>query len=168
MKLLIKPSIIGISTATLWFISRLKFGLFADKADEGLMASGTIAFLFFVYGLMAAFIMAKVWTEWRDMEDAVRNKDEQKFLDLKDQRIPRTLRILLITFSMFIIISFFIAGFQNIIKGAFSLFAVSFMLATVWEILMDLDDYFTGEWNIKMESLPGEWRTKYFKHLKAE
>lgn len=162
MKLLIKPAILGLVALGIWILLRFQFGILADKADEGIMASGTIAFLFFVYGLMAAFIMAKVWTEWREIETAVRERDEKKFVDLKDQRVPRTLKMLLIIFSIFIAVAFFLSGFQNSIKGVFSVFAIVFMLTVVWEVLMDLDDYFTGEWNIDIHALPEAWQSKYF------
>ncbi len=161
MKLLKRPLVLSLVITGIWLLLRTH-GLFSGKADEGAMSSGTIAFLFFVYGLMAAFVMAKVWTEWREMEDAVRHEDEKKFVDLKDQRIPKTLKMLLFIFSVFIAAAFFIIGFEDVVKGVFSVFSVVFMLTTVWEVLMDLDDYFTGEWNINIDSLPKEWQTKYF------
>jgi hypothetical protein len=164
MKLLIMPVALAFVATVFWMLLWLNgFEIVSNKADEGLMSSGTIAFLFFIYGLLAVFVMAKVWGEWCDMETAVRKGDEEKFLDLKDRRVPRTLKMLLVVFSLFIVAAFFVSGFESAVKGAFSIFAVVFMLTAVWNVLMDLDDYFTGEWNVEISSLPTEWQSKHFK-----
>ncbi len=154
-KPLAKIIILSLTNMFLWFMLRsLDLGKFI-RGDEGVMSSGTIAFLCMVYALLAAFVTATVWSQWVAIEEAVKMKNYEKFMQDKDRRIPNTLKFLLSMFSVFVVAAFFFLYFQNGLSGGFSIFAVTMAVLTVWTVIMDLDDPFTGVWNVKV---PEDWK----------
>ena len=156
MKLLIKPLVISLVSTGLWFLLRfLGLGDFIQGDEGGAMPSGTIAFLGVIYALLAAFTTANVWSQWVAVEEAVKTGDRQKFLQNKDKRIPGTLKSLLLMFSVFLVIGFYLLYFKNPLPGGFSIFAATMAVSAVWAVIMDLDDPFTGAWNVQ---IPREWR----------
>ena len=108
-----------------------------------------------IYALLAAFTTANVWSQWVAVEEAVKTGDRQKFVQNKDKRIPETLKLLLLMFSVFLVVGFFLLYFKNPLPGGFSIFAVTMAVSAVWTVIMDLDDPFTGVWNVQ---IPEEWR----------
>ena len=154
MRFLIKPLVLSSVSTGLWFFLRL-LGL-GDliQGDEGGMSSGTIAFVGVIYALLAAFTTANVWSQWVAVEEAVKTGNHEKFLQNKDKRIPGTLKALLLMFSIFLVVGFFLLYFKNPLPGGFSIFAVTMAVSAVWAVIMDLDDPFTGTWNVQ---IPEEW-----------
>ncbi len=154
MQLIFKPLVLSLVSTGLWFLIRfLGLGHFI-QGDETALSGGTIAFLGVIYALLAAFTTANVWSQWVAIEEAVKTKDHQKFLQSKDKRIPGTLKLLLLMLSVFLVVGFYLLYFRNPLPGGFSIFAVTMAVSAVWVVIMDLDDPLTGIWNVEV---PREW-----------
>jgi len=155
MKIFLKPLVLSVLGTGLWILLRT-WGLDEYlQGDEGAIASGLVAFLAVAYALFAAFLFATVWSQWVAVEEAVRVKDRQKFDLHKDKRIPRTAKALLLLFSFFLVGAFYLLSFRHLATGGFSIFAVIMVIITYWQVILDLDDPFTGIWNVEV---PKEWR----------
>ena len=156
MKLLTKPLVLSLASTGLWFLLRfIGLGDFIQGDEGGAMPSGTIAFLGVIYALLAAFTTANVWSQWVVVEEAVKTGDHQKFILNKDKRMPGTLKLLLLMFSIFLVVGFYLLYFKNPLPGGFSIFAVTMAVSAVWVVIMDLDDPFSGIWNVQV---PEKWR----------
>lgn len=155
MRLIIKPLIVAAIVSILWFV---RYGLFgsndAIKADEAVLVSGTIPILAIFYALLAAFTFATVWQQWVAVEEAVKTRNKKEFLKHKDKRMPATIKLLLSLFSVLLVAAFFIISFKSLLTGLYSIFAVTLALSIYWSVIMDLDDPFSGVWNVR---LPKEW-----------
>ena len=136
------------------------------QGDEGAVASGLVAVVAVAYALYAGFIFVNVWSQWTTIEEAVKTykvatdevtKDQahQKFILNKDKRIPKTAKILLFVFSLFLVVAVYLLYFQNSIPGGYAIFTVIMIVSTYWTVIMDLDDPFSGIWNVQV---PEEWR----------
>ena len=156
MKILIKPISLALVISAIWLAIRLSVGFNQNvKLDEGVMVSGTIASLAIFYALLAAFAFATAWQQWVAVEEAVKTKDQQAFLKHKDKRMPRTVKALILLFSVLLIGAFFLISFKNILNGLYSIFSITLALSIYWVVIMDLDDPFDGDWNIQV---PKEWQ----------
>lgn len=154
MKLIGKPLGIALVCTALWLVLRLWLGTYLS-GDEGVMAGATIAFLAIAYALFAGFLFVTVWGQWNAVEDAVRTKNLEKFTELKDKRIPPTVKFLLVIFSALLVGAFFLLSFQHLLTGSFAIFSVSLVVSLYWAVIMDLDDPFNGIWNVEV---PSDWK----------
>ncbi len=160
LRILIKPLIFSVVVVLIWYFINYLFGssffLSNLKLDEGIMASGTIAILGIFYALLTAFVFTTVWQQWVAIEESIKTKNKEEFIKHKDKRIPFTVKLLVFLFSVFLILAFFLISFKNIITGVFSIFVISFILFIYWQVILDLDDPFTGIWNV---NVPKEWQS---------
>jgi hypothetical protein len=153
--ILIKPFVISVIVSVLWVLIYNYIGFNSNlKLDEGIMASGTIALLGVFYALLTAFVFATVWQQWVSIEDAIKTRNKEEFIKHKDKRVPFTVKLLIVIFSFFLIVAFFLISFKNLILGVFSIFVITFILSMYWQVITDLDDPFTGIWNVEV---PKEW-----------
>lgn len=127
------------------------------SGDEGAMSSGTIAFLGIAYSILAGFLFVNVWQQWNLVNEACTPGalDKKKFDENKNKRIPETVKSLWLIFSVIMIASFFCLYFKNALPAMLTIFAVTFVINVYWEVVLDLDDPFTGVWKV---TVPGEWK----------
>lgn len=166
MKLFLKPAALALLVGLLWTGYRILFGeMEALKADEAIMASAVVPIIGIGYVIFAGLIASTVWGEWKGMLAAIEAKDEDAFVRLKDQRLSPHVKMLIRVFSGLLLFPiFFLFSYKNLVMGIFTTFGIMFMLLIYWEIINDLDDYFSGVWNINVNKIPEEWRKKY--HIK--
>jgi hypothetical protein len=62
--------------------------------------------------------------------------------------------MLLLIFSLLLLGAFFFMHFKSLLNGVYTIFAISLGLALNWNVIMDLDDPFTGLWNVE---IPNDW-----------
>lgn len=169
MKLFIRPIVLSVLSTGIWIVLKI-LGLDQYiEGDEGAMASGTIAFLGIIYALLTAFTTATVWSQWLAVKKAVETykaakkagdetamaQAHQKFILNKDKRIPGTLKLILLMFSIFAVLGFYLLYFRNPLPGGFAIFTATMAASGLWGLIMDLDDPFTGVWNVEV---PEEWK----------
>lgn len=157
MKLFVRPLLIALIATSLWLSLRYGVGQYLND-DEGVLVSGTIAFLAVVYALLTGLTLVTVWGQWNTVQDALHKKDREAFDTMKTKRIPGTLKALLFLFSSLLLGAFWLVSFTHAVAGGYTIFAVSIVLAVAWEVIMDLDDPFEGVWNIDPKEIPEEWK----------
>ena len=150
MKLLIKPLVLSVVLAGLWILFRFLGLDNYIQGDEGTIASGTVAFLAVAYALFAGFLFVTVWSQWVAIEEAIRDMDLKKFNLHKDKRLPGTVKTLLLMFSILLVVAFFLLSFRHLLTGGFSIFVATLVVSTYWRVILDLDDPFTGIWNVNV------------------
>ena len=115
------------------------------------------------YVIFAGLVASTVWGEWKGIIAAIDAKDENAFIRLKDQRLSPHIKLLIMVLSgVWLFPIFFLLSYKVVAIGVFATFAITLILVIYWEVINDLDDYFTGVWNIDIKKLPKEWREKYF------
>ena len=166
MKLLWKPLVVSILVVLGWVGYRLLLGsLDSLKADEAIMAGAIVPIIGIGYVIFAGLVASTVWGEWKGIVAAIDAKDEEAFIRLKDQRLSPHVKLLVGVFSGLLLFPIFsLLPYKAIATGGFANFAITFILLIYWEVINDLDDYFSGVWNIDITKLPEVWREKYFNH----
>lgn len=160
MQLILVPFVISILMSLCWGIFHYftASDLVYLKQDEGLLVV-VITIIGIGYVLFASSVDGIVWSEWKGMLSAIAIHDKKEFIRLKDQRMSPHVKALMFVFSFLLLVPlFFLTVYNTFVIGAFSIFAVMFILTAHWLIVRDLDDYFSGVWKIDVNSLPEDWR----------
>ena len=124
------------------------------KSDAEIMSSGTINVLIVLYGLIYAFIINKVWTQWNELKHAIKTGDKNTFEKYCEERIPTALHFLIIFLAILIFGGLFLHPFASFINGLYSIFSTSLALVVCYEVAKDLDDPFVGIFNL---DVPPDW-----------
>jgi hypothetical protein len=163
MLLLKRPVALAVAVLAFWLLLRWG-GVAADqptllKADEAVLVSGFFTPMTVLIALLAAAVFTKVWSEWMEVRNAVKGekKDEEAFMKYVDERIPPTVKAALLILFGALLGAFFLLHIQSLVVGSYIIFALTFALAFYWEVIMDLDDYWTGVWNIRLDDVPEAW-----------
>jgi len=154
LRLLLWPFVLSFLNTGVWVGLRYLGISSLISGDEGVMVSGTNALGIVLYALLAGFITVTVWNQWEAVHDAVKSKDREKFKLYKNKRLPKPLKMLLALYSLYIAGGFHLTLYRNLLDGVYTAFGIALLLSTVWAVVMDLDDPFTGFWNVKV---PKEW-----------
>lgn len=155
-KLLWQPLVITATVYVAWLLSApMRLGF---VADVGALTSGTIPILAIAYAIIAGLLLQKVILEWFELEHAARTENKPKFLEYVHRQLPTTVYMLLWIISSAPIGAFFLVSFSSLVTGSFSIIVITFVITTVNATITDLDDYFSGVWNIDINTLPKEWR----------
>lgn len=164
MKLLWKGLTLSIIVTLLWVAYQLIPGARDRfKADETIMASAIVPIIGIGYVIFVSLVASTVWNEWKGILMAIETKNEQDFVRLKDQRLSPHIKLLIKVLSVLLLLPiFFFFSYKSLAVGTYTIFSITLILAAYWEIISDLDDYFSGVWNIDINKLPKEWREKYF------
>lgn len=166
MKLLLKPLVLAVAVALTWILYNKYIILGAKdllKADETIMSSAIVPIIGIGYVIFAGLVASTVWTEWKGMIAAIDAVDENAFIRLKDQRLSPHVKLLIVVLSvLWLFPIFFLFSYKALVTGVFATFSITLILGIYWEVINDLDDYFTGVWNIDLNKLPKEWMEKYF------
>lgn len=161
MQLIKRPILLAILAIILWLAAHQLGGVEQKellKADETIMTSGFITTLTVIVALLAAAVFTKVWTEWSEVRNSLKEeKSEKTFNKYVDERIPPTVKSAIIILFFSLLGAFYILSVASIVTGVYMVGSITFALSFYWEVLMDLDDYWTGAWNIDIRDVPDEW-----------
>ena len=155
MPFLERPVVGSLGAVMLWLILR---GILPDlKEDENIVRT-TIGTLTTMWVFLTGAVLVKAWSKWSTVDNAV-GIDFEVFRKNKDQRILITgFATALYIISGLFIGSFFLLKFTYVLTAVCAIGGVSFVVMTCIEIIKDLDDPFTGLWNIR--ELPDDWKEK--------
>lgn len=157
MKLSIGPFVLAAMVVGLWVGLRILGLNRLIEGDEGSMAGAAAPILGVFYAIFATFLIVTVWSQWNDVKDAVQSEDWKKYLLHKDKRIPGTLKRLFLMLSIFLVGALMLIYWRHLLTGGFTIFTISAAVSACWMAIMDLDDPFTGEWNVK---IPDGWEER--------
>lgn len=149
-----------LQSATLAAISLLAFSDFVNpittKSDEGIVVALFTAIVV-VWGLLSAFLYARVDEEWKKTQTAVLQDDFETFRVEAPKRIPRTFQMLYVVVAGITVLTswgFHIASLITLLI----FFWFNFLVAFVYFVIKDLDDPLSGVVNV--EGIPKEWLEK--------
>ena len=169
MQLIKRPLLTSFLLTILWLITR-RLGsvdqLSLIKADETILTSGFITALTVFVALISAAVFQKVWSEWGDVRNSILDHDEKAFNKYADERVPTTVKAALFILFLALLGAFFILQISSVIVGIYIVSSMVFAISFYWEVIMDLDDYWTGAWNIDINLVPDEW--EWAREHKAE
>ncbi|MBI5732662.1 hypothetical protein HY967_01740 [Candidatus Jorgensenbacteria bacterium] len=149
MQLFKRPIVITIMSVGLWLLGRhLDVFRFLSENDE-VGISATITTLGLIYWLVAAAVLATVWSQWIQTEDAAFEKNSKRFWELAERRMPKPVKTVLAFISFFLWAAFFFMPYNSIFAGVFTILSITTTLSLVWEIAVDLDNPLSGIWRIK-------------------
>ncbi|OGY89587.1 MAG: hypothetical protein A2677_03995 [Candidatus Komeilibacteria bacterium RIFCSPHIGHO2_01_FULL_52_14] len=159
-RLFARPAITATLMVCVWTILR-RFGVHLDKQDEQILSNGVIPTLGVVYGIMAAHVLSTVWKEYKLVEYCVTHNDFQKFMEIRDVRIPQVIHSLLATLATTIVICFLALDYRQFAAGFISIYSITFVMILYQTVAVQLDNPFTGLWNVRvpqswMAAKPGE------------
>lgn len=162
MGLIRRPFVFTVVAVALWLLVQQLGGLDKPeliKQDETIMTSGFITALSLFIALLASGVFLKVWSEWIEVRNAIRStkQDEEIFMRYADERLPSTVKAAIIILFVFLLGAFFILHIASVVTGIYITFGITFALTFYWEVIMDFDDYWTGEWNIDIRMVPDDW-----------
>lgn len=151
------PAIIAMLLGLLYMAARPYLNPYI-QGDEGAMTSGTIAVYGMLYAIVGGFAVFEVLRQWNAVFEAYKAHDKVKYDENVDKRLPWHLKASWAATSVLLCWSFVLTHWSNGLTASFSVIGVIFVTVFWWRVAMDLDDPFTGIWNIP--PIPRDWWNK--------
>jgi hypothetical protein len=156
LRFLIVPLILAVCSTSLWYLlHHQKIIPIIPDADVDYMSSGVISILGIFYAVASGFIISTVWRQFVYVEEAITVGSKEEFIRHKNKRIPNTIKIMFIIYSCILLFAFYITHVTTSSIGIFSIFSITYCLVLNFQIIIDLDDPFTGLWIVKV---PKHWQ----------
>lgn len=114
-----------------------------------------LPFCFFLYVIFASVAVASVFDRWKTLSGAVVCRDLDTFLQYRDERLPILMHILIGAPSILLAAFVMVLDYGETAWGAAAVFAVVYMLALVWSIAIELDDFHRAIWF--QAKVPDHW-----------
>ncbi|MCA9353145.1 hypothetical protein KC901_03100 [Patescibacteria group bacterium] len=153
--IVIKPILAGAVAMLTWRFVILPLELYFEDPFEPILFI-VLPFAGFIYVIFASIAVQSVFDQYKEVSKAVVKKNIEGFLPYRDEQLPIMIHILLVAPS--IVIVFFTLAFnyhENIPLGMATNFSIVFVLAMVWVIATELDDFKKSIWF--KEKIPQEW-----------
>lgn len=104
--------------------------------------------------LFSAWFLTKADDEWKEVAEAVAKQDIKAFMLEAPKRLPTSIRVLYLTISVLVVLSFHLFHIESILVLTEIQFGVGFLVVTTVLVLLDLDDPLKGIINVEA---PKEW-----------
>jgi hypothetical protein len=153
---LIIPTILALLSTSFWYLLHHQQIIpIAPDADIDYMSSGVISVLGIFYAVASGFIIATVWKQFVFVEEAIKVGSKEEFIRHKDKRIPNTIKIMFVIYSCILLLAFYMTHVSTSTIGIFSIFSITYCLVLNYQIMIDLDDPFSGLWIV---DVPKQWK----------
>ncbi len=154
--LLLWPLIIATGVVLVWYQLRLR-GYHFSHADESALVGAVIMTFAVLFSITGAFVLNTIWEKYRMVVLCIFQKDKERFLFYRDERIPVLLHLLLFSFSFPLLGMIAMLDYKEVLSGMIAVFSVSFGLSLYWIAAVELENPVNSPW-IK-ERIPKEWLT---------
>lgn len=145
---------IGIICALIqYLISSCNFTY--NKEAENVILFLPMAFAFFVYVIFAGYAINRVLDESKIVSRAIVIKDLDTFLSYRDEQLPILFHLPLVAVSLIIVFFAIFFPYPDVIIGMSSVFSLVFIMALLFLITEELDNYENSIWF--REKTPKEW-----------
>jgi hypothetical protein len=156
LKMLLYPIPAVIIILTIWYFFFYSFNVYFRNDDTTLaIISVWISVFGILYGLLAATIFNTVWTEYKTMRLAVKRRDLDMFMELRDEEMSPLVHTMLIVLSGSVLLAFMILPYQSLLGGLLFVGSTSYLFILIFFIVLEIDDPCSGTWLI--QSTPKEW-----------
>lgn len=150
----LKAIVVGIICAFSQYIVAY-YGFSFKKEAESAILFLPLAFAFFVYVIFAGYAISRVLEESKLISKAIVMKDLDTFLTYRDEQLPILIHLPLGVVSIVIIFFALFFPFPEGIIGAVSVFSLVFIMALLFMVTKELDNYESSIW-FKVKT-PKEW-----------
>ena len=154
--LLLIPTVISLGISLLWYVLvyRQKWDLGDGMVD--IIATALLPVFGIIYGIVVANIAVQtVWSEYKTMRTAVKRYDLDTFMDLRDEDLSPLIRMICGSIAFGLLAGFMVLKYPNGWAGTVIVFFVTFYLALIHAVIIEIDDPCSGIWYIK--NIPEEW-----------
>lgn len=149
--------ILGVMGSGGWYYLLYKYDFHFVEKLEGIVTAAWIPQFGILYSLLIAIAVNTVWSEYKAMRTAIKRYDFETFIDLRDENLSPVVKLILGTFSLAVLIGFLFLKYPDAMSGMVIVFGVSFLLALMLVVIVEIDDPCAGVWFIK--SIPDAWLT---------
>jgi hypothetical protein len=137
------PGSVGAITVLLWQYVRLHH-LYMDKADTPITIGVTLMGV--IYAIFAGTTINTTWEKYKKISSAVVRKNKADFLELRDEKMPIRLHILLGGLAIIIQFYMMMATYEDIQAGETIVFVTAFSLCLVGMVAIELDNPMKSTW----------------------
>ncbi len=153
--LCIWPVLIGVAGSLAWYQWLFRADIHFEEKLEGIITAAWIPEFGILYSLLVAIAVNTVWTEYKSMRTAVKRYDLDTFIDLVDEDLSPLVHTMVLVASFAVLAGFLLLKYPGPWSGGILIFGVTFLLALMYIMILEIDDPCSGLWYIK--SIPEEW-----------
>lgn len=162
----LKAITIGILCAFAQYIISY-YGFSFQKEAENSILFLSLAFAFFVYVIFAGYAISRVLEESKLISKAIVMRDLDTFLTYRDEQLPILIHLPLGVVSIIIIFFALFFPFSEGIIGIISVFSLVFIMALLFMVTKELDNYESSIW-FKVKTPKDWWQVDIEKHFKEK
>ncbi len=151
-----QPFLVALAVTMVWR-DFWKMGIWFNAEDQETIVSGFLPVLGIAYGVLITEVLRSVWGKYKKVVEYVKEKNRREFLELRDEKMPIVLHLLVGSISVPLMGMIFMLHFKNEWIGFASIFAVAFILFFYWVVLAQLENPVKSAW--LAERIPEEWLT---------
>ena len=153
--MLVLPLAVAIFIGLVWYYLLYLPELHFSLAVENIATSAWIPTFGIVYALFASIVMSSVWGEYKQMRMAVKRRDIETFIDLRDETMSPLVHTLMAVLSLALLGSFMGLNYPSVTSGLVVVTSTAYILALIFFVVDEIDDPCDGLWFIK--AIPKEW-----------
>lgn len=155
--IIIKPLVVAMVPALLWrLVLHPNDIVISEPAREPIML-GVLPLLGLMYVLFASVAVTSVINRFTALSASVVTKNKDRFLVNRDEQLPIMMHILVGAPSVLIVMFLMLLDYGTSDWGMTAVFAVTYVVALVWLIAIELDDFNNSIWF--QDRVPAEWYT---------
>jgi len=150
--MILKPATVAALMTIVWHYMYIN-KIYLDKSDMPLTTD--IPLIGICYGIFAALAINFTWSKYSEMSSAVVTRNKEKFLALRDEKMPIMLHIFLGSMALSIQLFVLLIDYENPVTGLLLVLAITYFLTLTAVIAIELDDPKRSIWFQK--SIPSDW-----------
>lgn len=145
----------ALAASALWYFLLYRQGYHFNPELEMIATAAWIPVFGLFYGVVAGLVLYSVWSDYQNMETAVRKGDKQTFLELRDKRVPPPIYTMMFAFAASLLAVFMGLKYPDLGSGLCCVSSTAYLLTLVFFAIREMDDPTSGIWYI--EGIPPEW-----------
>ena len=150
---LLWPSLFAVATTGVWHVCH-RFGWYFDK-DAEVMLNTAILVNAAIFAIAAALILNGVWERSRDIARYVLTKDKQSFMEVRDEKIPIAMHLVLGVLGVSVLVMLGAGHYPSTASGCLIMFTTSFALSLYFVVTTELQEPTRSVW---FETrIPDDW-----------
>lgn len=160
------PTPIAVATATFWYYTLFKRGMYFGDDMREILTNALIPIFGVLYSLLTGVIINHVFDEYKAMRLAVKERNMEAFMKLKDEELSPLLHGMVAVLALAVLTGFMGLKYPSADAGMFIIGGTTYIFGLLCLVVMQLDEPCYGFWVIK--SIPLEWLETDAKRWRAE
>jgi hypothetical protein len=146
-----------------------RYGAHLPKGAEEMLGDAILV-LAAIFAIAGAMILAGVWEHLREISRCVLMHDEEKFMLIRDERMPIAMHLVLAVSGLLVLVLLGAAEYPSSAHGAIIMFSTSFAMMLYFIVIGDLQHATNSVWF--KTRIPKEWDEnnvdEYFRSVTKE